>query len=744
MQYPDKKGAARKNRVVSVIMMDISGNITGTDDSLYGLTGYTGRELIGKNYAVLYNQQEHSPGNNRGVLLPVDDHSITGEPAILLRKDGMVFNAFITVTAIRKADNEITGYIQTITRDDTTLTNTKSTHTGLFEGIDAEKVICRLKEELIRSNRELNSVFDYITDAVICLNSNWCYTYANKQAGILINKDPESLIGKMVWDLFPEAIGSETYHALHKAMEEKVYAHNVDYFAPLDLWQENHVYPTDKGIYVFIRNITLEKKAEEKIKESEALYRLIVETANEGIWMIDENNCTTFINQYLLDMMGYRYEEIIGKSLFDFMDAASGQVMHANLETRRKGVSAQYEFLCYTKTGAPLYILISSSPILKKGKYAGTLAMITDITDIKNNEAILIKQKELTESLINGLPGLFYMYDEDGQFFRWNKNYEKITGYTSEEIRKMKPVDFYVGAEQKLIQNRMKEVFFARNAARGLEVNLQVKSGEIIPFMINSWKVAIDGKPYLMGIGTDITDKQKTQEQLMLSEQNLKHSYQEIRELASHLQVIREEERKDIAREIHDELGQQLTALKFAVALARKKINSQETVILAELDEAMEMINHVIGTVRKIASDLRPVIIEELGLTAALHWYTRDFSKRTSIHCVLKDEHTPEHLDNLVSNTLYRIYQESLTNVARHSQATEVQSSLTCKEGKLTLIIRDNGIGFDTEILKSKKSFGILGIRERALMINGDFNLESKINQGTIMTIRVPLASDIN
>jgi len=85
-----------------------------------------------------------------------------------------------------------------------------------------------------------------------------------------------------------------------------------------------------------------------------------------------------------------------------------------------------------------------------------------------------------------------------------------------------------------------------------------------------------------------------------------------------------------------------------------------------------------------------------------------------------------------------------LTNVARHSQATEVQSSLTCKEGMLTLIIRDNGIGFDTEILKNKKSFGILGIRERALMINGDFNLESKINQGTIMTIRVPLASDIN
>jgi len=732
------------NQAVSVLMLDLSGTITGTDDSLYRLTGYTGRELIGKNYAVLFNEAEILRDNESQVLLPVEDRYGMKEPAILHRKDGFFFQAFLSTTAIRNAENEITGYVQTILKGDIKNYQTKSTDTGSLEGIDAEKVIHRLKEELIRSNRELYSVFDYITDGVISLDSNWCYTYANKQAGILINKDPESLIGKMVWDLFPEAIGSETYKALHKAMDEKVHVHNVDYFAPLDLWQENHIYPTDKGIYVFIRNITLEKKAEEKIKESEALYRLIVETANEGIWVIDENNCSTFINQYLLDMLGYSYEEVIGKSLFDFMDEASGAIMHNNLETRRKGVPAQYEFLCYTKTGTPVQVLISSSPIFKNGKYAGTLAMITDITDIKNNEAILIKQKELTESLINGLPGLFYMYDEDGQFYRWNKNYENITGYTSEEIRKMKPIDFYVASEQKLIQNRMKEVFFASNAARGLEVNLQVKSGEIIPFMINSWKVAIDGKSYLMGIGTDITEKQRTQEQLMLSEQNLKHSYQEIRELASHLQVIREEERKDIAREIHDELGQQLTALKFAVSMAKKKINSQETVILAELDEAMEMINHVIGTVRKIASDLRPVIIEELGLTAALHWYTRDFSKRTSIHCVLKDYHTPEHLDNMVSNTIYRIYQESLTNVARHSQATEVRSELTCENGVLNLTIRDNGIGFDPEILKTKKSFGILGIRERALMINGDFNLESKINQGTIMTVRVNLSSGNN
>ena len=732
------------NQAVSALMLDLSGTITGTDDSLYGLTGYSGRELIGKNYAVLFNKPELFYDNENQALLPVADRSSKGEPATLHRKDGIFFQAFISITAIRNAENEITGYVQTIRKGDIKNNHTKSADAGSFDGIDAEQVIHRLKEELIRSNHELYSVFDYITDAVISLNSNWCYTYANKQAGILINKDPESLIGKMVWDLFPEAIGSETYKALHKAMDEKVYVHNVDYFTPLDLWQENHIYPTDKGIYVFIRNITLEKKAEEKIKESEALYRLIVETANEGIWVIDENNCTTFINQYLLDMLGYSYEEVIGKSLFHFMDDETRNVMQANLEIRKKGIPSQYEFVSYTKTGIPVQVLISSSPIFKNGKYAGTLAMITDITGIKNNEAILIKQKELTESLINGLPGLFYMYDEDGQFYRWNKNYENITGYTSNEIRKMKPIDFYVASEQKLIQNRMKEVFFASNAARGLEVNLQVKSGEIIPFMINSWKVAIDGKPYLMGIGTDITDKQKTQEQLMLSEHNLKHSYQEIRDLASHLQVIREEERKDIAREIHDELGQQLTALKFAVSLAKKKINSQETVILAELDEAVEMINQVIGTVRKIVSDLRPVIIEELGLTAALQWYTRDFSKRTSIHCILTDYDTPEQLDNMVSNTIYRIYQESLTNVARHSQATEVRSELTCENGILNLTIKDNGIGFDPEILKTKKSFGILGIRERALMINGDFNLESKINQGTIMTVRVNLASGNN
>lgn len=846
----------KKEDSCATYMLDSNGNIVACDNDAAKLKGYTTKEIIGLNFSVFFTKDEIVNGEPENNLKEAIAKGSVEKEGWRVKQDNSLFYAHTILTALFNATGELTGFVKRISdiTNHLSLSPNEKKENAANKNLSAN-IINRLKEELILRSKELKNVFESITDAVISIDHNWCYTYANKQAGVLLNRDPDSLIGKIVWDLFPDVVGSATYDAMQQAMQTRRYTYSLDYYAPLDLWQENHVYPSANGIYVFIRDITLQKKAEAKLMESELKYRQIAEIANEGIWMIDEIGITTFVNQHLLKMLGYTHEEMIGKPLLDFMDDTAKRKMILNLERRKSGLQEKYEFECLTKSGSYLTILISSTPLIKEGKYAGALAMITDITEIKKNEQILVKEKELTESLINGLPGIFYMYDENGVFYRWNKNYEKITGYSAEEIANMHPVDFYDPNNKDLIRKRIKDVF-SNNAGSSIEVLLVTKFKEQIPFMVNSWKVDVEGKYYLMGIGTDISEKQKTQELLSLSEANYKllfdnnpmpmwmftsdewkivgvnnaaldmygyskeeflqkqliemrpaedvqefldysndkrldkkirthwrhqkkdgtifhvelqsneiiynnqkvklilvnditqkmeaearaeKSYNELKALASHLQLIREEERTGIAREIHDELGQQLTALKFALVLVKKYLNKDVVSADKEVDGALESINHIIASVRKIASDLRPAVVEDMGLIKALKWHSSEFEKRTSIKSSFDCKLISQGFDKTMSLTLYRVYQEALTNVARHSKATEVHGEMDSDGKFLTLSIADNGCGFDLETLKTSKSLGILGIKERAMMINGVFNIDSKINQGTIIKVKVAL-----
>ncbi|MBS1654921.1 MAG: sensor histidine kinase, partial [Bacteroidetes bacterium] len=208
--------------------------------------------------------------------------------------------------------------------------------------------------------------------------------------------------------------------------------------------------------------------------------------------------------------------------------------------------------------------------------------------------------------------------------------------------------------------------------------------------------------------------------------------------LASYLQNVREQERTNIAREIHDELGQQLTGLKMDISWLSKKTSLTEEQRKEKIKGILELIDIAINTIRRISAELRPSILDDLGLAEAMQWQTQEFEKRSGIKSYFDFPDNEINLPSAISTSLFRIYQESLTNVARHSEASEVKAYLNVTDSMVTLRIMDNGKGFDSAILKGKKTLGLLGMKERTLIIGGNYQILTKDGGGTEVVVSVP------
>ena len=224
-----------------------------------------------------------------------------------------------------------------------------------------------------------------------------------------------------------------------------------------------------------------------------------------------------------------------------------------------------------------------------------------------------------------------------------------------------------------------------------------------------------------------------------LTEQRLRASEENLRALAAHLQSVREEERIHIAREIHDELGQALTGLKFDInALAKSAATGGA--IGDKPAHLCQQIDRIINSVRRIASGLRPEVLDEIGLAAAIEWQAREFQRRTGIRCMVEIARGFDDPDKERSTALFRVFQELLTNVARHAHATRVSVRLEGGEW-LRLEVNDNGRGIKDQEAESPRSLGFLGLRERVLAFGGSIEAKGRPGQGTFVSVAIPALS---
>ncbi|HEX7846223.1 MAG TPA: histidine kinase [Chitinophagaceae bacterium] len=340
------------------------------------------------------------------------------------------------------------------------------------------------------------------------------------------------------------------------------------------------------------------------------------------------------------------------------------------------------------------------------------------------------KEKEFSSSIINSLPGIFYLCDRDGKLLRWNKNFERIAGYSSSEISKMTAEYFISGESKDHVQRFMNKSFAIGHGET--EVLFITREAKRIPYFFTSIATSFEQKECLICVGLDISVSKQ-------GEEELKQAYEQLRLLSAHLHNIKEEEQRRIAREIHDELGQQITGLKMDVAWLKKNLANTSPEVNHKLGLMTSLMDETVSTIRKIATELRPSILDDMGLMAALDWQSIEFEKRFSIPVRFSSSHQTIDIDPSLGIAIFRIYQESLTNIARHSEEKLVVCNLMQLPHQLILTITDNGKGFNSKNGKAKKTLGLLGMKERAAMIGGDMTIESVPGNGTTVTLRLGL-----
>jgi signal transduction histidine kinase len=226
------------------------------------------------------------------------------------------------------------------------------------------------------------------------------------------------------------------------------------------------------------------------------------------------------------------------------------------------------------------------------------------------------------------------------------------------------------------------------------------------------------------------------------AESELRRSQQDLRELAAVSQSAREQEKTRIARELHDELAQSLTALKMDLAWTAERLAAGESAASDKLARMQALLDAMVASTRRISADLRPLMLDDLGLAAAVEWLVESFRERNAIECELVAASEDLDFKEPLASCVFRILQESLTNVARHSGASSVQVALARSDGEIALTVKDNGRGFSPDTPRKPESYGLVGLRERAYLVGGKVKIDSAPGRGVRIDVRIPLEQE--
>ncbi len=323
---------------------------------------------------------------------------------------------------------------------------------------------------------------------------------------------------------------------------------------------------------------------------------------------------------------------------------------------------------------------------------------------------------------------------------RWSSEIYRIFGYaphsfTPSERRMLKSVH---PDDRQMFQSNMRQGLATREKFN-FEFRVR-RSNADVRFVLALNEVVRDRKGdavSLLGTLQDVTERR-------LAEAQLKRNHEELRRLADHIQSAREDERISVAREIHDEMAQSLTAQKIDLVRLRSRLPDDDTYLTGLSGDILQSINQTIHSVQRILTELRPALLDDLGLLAAIEWQVDQFQQRTEMQCQLSLPDEEPALTQKERTALFRIMQESLSNILRHSNATKMCLELRVKGHWLLMNISDNGIGLSEIDVLDSKSFGLMGMRERAHIFGGSVNIEGEFGKGTTVSTRIPLKKHMN
>lgn len=604
------------------------------------------------------------------------------------------------------------------------------------------------EKEKIRADLEYQSnLLSNVNDAIIATDKNLRITYWNEAAEQIYGIKRSEVIGKTTRDvLHTQYLELGRDEILKKLSIDGKYSTRVIQYHK----SGRKIYIDAKGFAVKDRNgnvigyasinrdITVSYEAEMLLRESEEKFRALAESTPAAIF-IYQGEYFQYLNPAAEKLTGYKLSEIYGMKFFELVHPDHKEMVRERGIKRQLGeeVENRYIIKIIRRDGEVRWVDFGAEIIEYKGKPAG-IGTAYDITDRIKFEESLKESEEKYRLLIENQTDLVVKVDLEGRFLFVSESYCKTFGKTQEELLGNKFLPLVHPDDRETTMKEM-EKLYSHPYSCYVEQRALTANGWRWFSWVDTMVFDENGKPIaIIGVGRDITDKKLAEIALKESQVELKRSEEMLRLLTQKLQEIREEERTRIAMELHDELGQVLTAIKIDLnSLIKKPPFKKE--IPQRIAPVISLVENTINTVRKISTELRPVILDRLGLIPAIEWQIEEIRKRLGIKALTN---FPEEIKGLTKEqeiVIFRTFQELSTNIARHSKATEVAVSVAVDEEKFMMIVRDNGIGFTAESISYNGGFGLLGMKERIKSVGGVLEIQSKLNYGTEIRIFIPL-----
>jgi PAS domain S-box-containing protein len=457
----------------------------------------------------------------------------------------------------------------------------------------------------------------------------------------------------------------------------------------------------------------LRLKEYDRIEEKLTFLDMALKSAGIGTWVFDLPGNKRYFDNKACQLLGFSSAQF-KRTENEFLDCIHhddrGEVKSLLLNAVRKKADFETEFRVVWPNGTMRFLTAKAKTLVNnEGVPVRLNGLIWDVTDQKLLQITLQENIRKTNSIINNLNGAVFRcrFDKEMTMEYISEGVKDLSGYDSWDflMNKVRSFSTLIYTEDK--ERVVATIKTALNTRDPFTVEYRIVSEKgDIKWIWERGRGVFSGDKIiaLEGFLSDITDRKKAEEEL-------KSSLEQLHQLTQYIEKVREDERVVIARELHDDLGQALTAVKIDLGNIKQNISDSE--VISRINKVSALVSDTIKTVQRLTSQLRPQIIDDLGLEAAIEWYTKEFEERSKVKIIL-DIESGAVVGPEASLIIFRIMQEALTNIARHSKASSVHIILSKTGSFVNFSISDNGIGISEKEINSKKSFGIISMRERA------------------------------
>ena len=629
------------------------------------------------------------------------------------------------------------------------------------------------EQALAESENKFRWFYEYAPVAYHILTPEGTITDVNHRWCELLGYRREEVLGKVIFDFVVEQdrqAAKESFEKKKQSRQAFVEGSERNFRTKdgaVRIFKTFDFFATDErqnisSVQSTIEDITERKKAEQALAASELQLRTLFASMNDAVIVYDRDGRyvtiapTNSANLYRPsgEMLGKTVHEILPREQADYIVSRIREAIQTG-----QVVSGEYSLQI---EGKEVWFASSATRLSES-----TVQWVAhDITKRKRTEEALRSAKEFAEGIITTAQTIVLVLDTQGCIIQFNPYLEEIAGYTLAEVQGKDWFSTFIPERDRESFRKLFQKAISGIQTRGQVNAIVAKDGseceiEWYDKTLKDSQGVITG---LLSIGQNVTERKRQEAQILAtqvelqglldeasqgrkdllsvvedqrrSEEALARANEQLRALTRYIQDAIEVERTQIARGIHDEFGQSMTALKMDLAWLAKRLPEGDE-RLRRIDGMNRLVDDSIVHMRQIATELRPNMLDELGLAAALEWQAKEFTRRTEIPCEL--ELPAEELEPALRTSLFRIFQEALTNVARHAQATRVDASLRQAENALILSIQDNGVGIREAELNGPRSLGLIGLRERVLQWGGEMMIRGVPGKGTTVTVRIPL-----